>query len=303
MGLARQARNEQDDKGMTMNNPDGKKKPKSLMLALLYLPLAVMIAKLPIFPASAAFDNLLSLSALPKHLHHHVEYIIIVPLSALVVAFFRLTLGIRVLGLFRPILIAIAFRIIGIPLGVAFLLTVLVFIALLRPMLRNAPYYARVPVTLCLVATFLLIPLIVTKWWQAAWFKHLAYFPIISLGLTCEMFARTLDKKGMREAAWRTLTTILVAGVITGIVRIPGVMDAFFRFPELLIVQAGLILAINEYFNFRWFDGWNPFAARSAADSSAPKVPSDAAKLAPAAANSTFDNFPASKLAQGEDVV
>jgi hypothetical protein len=263
-----------------------------------------MAARLPIFSASAPLANLFSLAALPKHLHRHVEYIIFVPLSALVVAFFRLTLGIRVLGLFRPILIAIAFRIIGIPLGVAFLLIVLVFIALLRPMLRNAPYYARVPVTLSLVATFLLIPLIVGKWWQAAWFNHLAYFPIISLGLTCEMFARTLDKKGMPVAAWRTLTTILVAAVITGIVRIPGVMDVFFRFPELLIVQAGLILVINEYFNFGWLNGWNPFAVRSpATNSSAPKIPSTEAIAGPAAANSTFDSFPASKLAQREDAV
>jgi hypothetical protein len=283
---------------MMMKNSGCKKKPKSLMLTLFYLPLAVMVAKLPMFPASAAFANLFSLTALPKHMHHHVVYIIFVPLSALVVAFFRLTLGIRVLGLFRPILIAIAFRIIGIPLGVAFLLAVLVVIVLLRPMLRDVPYYARVPVTLSLVATFLLMPLIITKSWHVAWLQHLAYFPLISLGLTCEMFARTLDKKGMPEAAWRTLMTILVAAIITGIVRIPGLMSVFFRFPELLIVQAGLILVISEYFNFGWLRGRNPFALRAApGDSNAPNRP------APAATISTFDDFPASKLIREENIV
>ena len=298
--------NEEIGQETTMNNSnDGlARKPNWLMLALFLLPLAVMVGKLPLFPTSTAFTNLFSVSDLPKHLHRHVEYIIFVPLSALVVAFFRLTLGVRVLGLFRPILIAIAFQIIGIPLGVAFLLAVLAAVALLRPMLRNAPYYARVPVTLSLVATFLLIPVIASKWWQTGWLDHLAYFPIIALGLACEAFAAVLDQKGMREAAWRTFTTILIATVITGIVKIPGVLPAFFRFPELLVVQAGLILVISEYFNFGWFDGKNPFAPRpSAAVTNETNMPFPAAFAPSTADNSNFDDFSNTDAAQGVNIV
>src|ERR1700726_4224109 len=201
--------------------------PRWLMLALFVLPLAVMVGKLPLCPTSSIFTNLFSVPDLPKGLHRHVEYIVFVPLSALLVAFFRLTLGIKVLGFFRPILLAIAFRIMGLPLGVAFLVLVLAGVALLRPMLRNAPYFARVAMILSLVAPIVLMPVIASRWWQAAWLSHLAYFPVISLGLACEGFVKILDAEGMRGAAWRVVTTILVGAVIAAVVKIPGMMAVF----------------------------------------------------------------------------
>jgi 7 transmembrane helices usually fused to an inactive transglutaminase len=246
----------------TMQQTNLAPKTKWLMSALFILPLVLMAGKLAAFPTSAAFSHLFSIPTLPKHFHRHVEYIFFVPLSALVVAFFRLTLGIRVLGLFRPILIAIAFQTMGIPVGLAFLIAVLGAVALLRPMLRDAPYYARVPVILSLVATLLLIPVIAATWWHAQWLNHLAYFPIIALGLSCESFATVLDKKGIREAIWRTLMTVAVAIIVAGVAKIPGAMQTFFRFPELLLVQAGLILFISEYLNFEWFHGKNPLRHR-----------------------------------------
>jgi hypothetical protein len=279
-------------------------KPKWLMLALFLLPLVIVAGKLPIFPASTTFTNLFSVPDLPDRLHRHVEYIIFVPLSALVVAFFRLTLGIQVLGFFRPILLAIAFRIMGLPLGVAFLVVVLAGIALLRPLLRNAPYYARVPMILSLVAAFVLIPVIAGRWWQADWLNHLAYFPVIALGLACEGFVKILDAEGMREAAWRVVTTILVGVVIAAVVKIPGMIAIFFRFPELLIVQAGLILVISEYLDFQCFEGKNPFAARPpAAEANAPSVASTEAVPAPAKNHPSFENSHSAGLAQGENIV
>ena len=279
-------------------------KPKWLMLALFLLPLVIMAGKLPVSPASTVFTNLFSVPDLPDRLHRHVEYIIFVPLSALVVAFFRLTLGIQVLGFFRPILLAIAFRIMGLPLGVAFLVVVLAGIALLRPILRNAPYYARVPVILSLVATFVLIPVIASRWWQADWLNHLAYFPVIALGLACEGFVKILDAEGMREAAWRVVTTILVGVVIAAVVKIPGMIAVFFRLPELLIVQAGLILVISEYLDFGWFEGKNPFAARlPAADADTLNIASTETVPAPANSHPDFENSHSRGLTQGENIV
>jgi hypothetical protein len=232
-----------------------------LMVPLLLFPLGVTLAKLlPISPAFSGLIGALSIPAeLPESLHRQVDYIIFVALGALVVSFVRLTLGIHVLGLFRPILLAVAFSITGIPLGVAFLLFVLSVVPLLRPLLRKTPYYARVPAIVSFVAALLLTPVIANQWWLADWVNRLAYFPIIALGLACEGVVKIMDTKGVREAAWRLLTTILAAVVLTAIVKIPGLVPAFFHFPELLLVETGLILVISKYCNFRWFEGKNPF--------------------------------------------
>jgi hypothetical protein len=228
-----------------------------MFMLLLVIPLAIMLGKLSVFPTAAGFRAWFSLTDLPKHMQPHVEYILFVPLSAVVVSFFRLTLGLPVLSLFRPILVAIAFRIIGVPLGLAFLAVVLGTVLLLRPLLKGAHYYARVPLQLSLVAMFLVLPLIAGKWWHEDWLRHLAYFPIISLCLICEAFTKSLDRKGLAAAAWPTLNTVLIGIIISLAASVHGALHLLLRFPELLVAQAGLVLFIGEYLHFEILKGKN----------------------------------------------
>jgi hypothetical protein len=230
-----------------------------LFAILLLLPALIMAGKYSSFPTSQAFTSWVSLADLPKQMQTHVEYMLFVPLSAVVVAFFRLTLGMPVLSLFRPILTAIAFRVMGVPIGVGFLVFVLGSILLIRPLLKGAHYYARVPVLLSIVSCFMVMPLLLTRWLHEAWLQHLAYFPLISLALICEAFIRTLDEKGLAEAAWPTLNTILVGIVISMIAGFHGALHMLTRFPELLIMQVGVVLLIAEYMHFELLEGKNPF--------------------------------------------
>jgi hypothetical protein len=250
--------------GADLNKEDVRnaKRRRWLFTILLLLPALIMAGKYSIFPTSQAFTSWFSLGDIPKHMQTHVEYMMFVPLSAVVVAFFRLTLGMPVLSLFRPILTAIAFRVMGIPMGVGFLVFVLVSILLIKPLLTGAHYYARVPVLLSIVSSFMVMPLILTRWWHEAWLQHLAYFPLISLALICEAFVRTLDEKGLAEAAWPTFNTIVVGIVINLIAAYHGALHLLTRFPELLIMQVGVVLLIAEYMHFELLEGKNPFAIR-----------------------------------------
>lgn len=233
--------------------------PGWLFAILLLLPVLVMIGKYPLFPTSAAFTSWFSLADLPKHVQPHVEYMLFVPLSAVVVAFFRLTLGIPVLSLFRPILTAIAFRVMGVPTGLLFLALVLGTIVVMRPLLKGRHYYARVPVLLSIVASFMVVPLMLARYSHGLWLQHLAYFPLISLALICEAFTKTLDEKGLAEAAWPTLNTVLVGMVINWIATFHGTLHLLLRFPELLFLQIGAVFLIERYMHFEVFGGKNPF--------------------------------------------
>ena len=235
-----------------------------LFAILLLLPLLVMAGKYPMFPTSAAFTSWFSLADLPKHVQTHAEYMLFVPLSAVIVAFFRLTLGIPVLSLFRPILTAIAFRVMGAPTGLVFLALVLGTIVVMRPLLKGRHYYARVPVLLSIVASFMVVPLMLARYSHGAWLEHLGYFPLISLALICEAFTKTLDEKGLAEAAWPTLNTVIVGMVINSIATFRGTLHLLLRFPELLFLQIGVVLLVERYMHFEIFEGKNPFLVNRA---------------------------------------
>jgi hypothetical protein len=250
---------------------DSRDTPNSkLPLAALFLvPLALAIGRLPFLPTSSFLTAYFSLAHLSDHFRAVIENILFVPTGALVVVIFRLTLGIQMLGLFRPILLAIAFNIIGIPISVAFLVIVLTFIVFLRPFLSTDHNYARIAVMLSVAATLLLIPLIVGNWLQVAWLMKIADFPVIALCLTCESFAKVLERQGIREAIWRTLTTAVVAAIITTLTSLSGVLDLFLHFPELLMAQAGCIMLINKHLDIRLFENTQPLATEPVRPSAA----------------------------------
>src|SRR5690349_14117984 len=116
------------ERDLANDRADAAARPDWLLLGLFALPLGVALAKLPILPTSAFSGSFFSLADLPRHFHNIAENVLLVPLGALVVVIFRLTLGVRVLSLFRPILMAMAFQIIGIPASVVFLLFALLVI-------------------------------------------------------------------------------------------------------------------------------------------------------------------------------
>jgi len=252
-----------------------------LLAILLAAPLLIILSKQPVFPISARMNELFSLADIPQRLREHAEYVLYVPLSAIVVSIFRLTLGLPVLSLFRPILTAVAFRVIGIPWGLAFLVGVLTSVVLLKPLIKDAHYYVRVPLILSLVAAFMVVPLIAAKWWHLTLLQHFAYFPIIALSLICEGFTKILNDKGLRAALWPTINTVAASIVIALLAGIPGALHLLLRYPEVLFLQAGIVLLIGKFLDLRLFEHQNPFLPQAPAAEQAMQAP--AAVTAPTA--------------------
>jgi len=232
-----------------------------VMLALLFiLPLMLTVGKWSVFPTSALLTRFASLADVPAAMHARLLYVLFVPLGAVLVVFCRLTLGIRILGPFRSILIAVAFQITGILLGLIFLTIVIAVIVLVRPLLKaiHLPYFARVSVIMSAVSAIMVITILMGTWLEADHLRRTAYFPIVVLCLTGEGFSRTLTKEGARSAIWRGAMTALLAVLITLLTSIPGLRQLMLRFPELLIVQLGCIVVISEYLDLRLLQWINP---------------------------------------------
>ena len=253
-------------------NLSGKQK---LALGLLFIvPLLVVVGKWSVLPTSGFFLHVFSLAGIPENMQNRVAYILFVPFGATLVVFFRLVLGIRLLGPFRSILIAVAFQITGVLFGLIFLVAVISIVVVIRPFVKaiRLPYFARVSVILSAVASVMIIALLSSAWLGIEWLSRVVYFPIVVLCLTGEGFARTLSREGVRSALWRGTMTALVAVLITLLSQINGFRSLFLYFPELLIVQIGCIVAIAEFFDLRLLAWLNPPAAKKRSSRRAKKV-------------------------------
>src|SRR5207248_1788801 len=118
-------------------------------LALTLIPAAVIaIGRIHGLPTVGFLSHHVSLAPTPRGLQHTVTDILLVPIGALIVVVFRLTLGVSLLGPFRSILLAFAFLASGIVLGLAFLAGTIVILVIARPMVKalRLPYFGRVSV-------------------------------------------------------------------------------------------------------------------------------------------------------------
>jgi len=234
-----------------MNKRTKLKDRRCFIILAFALPAALVITRLASLPGAELLDRFFTFTQTSGRLRIHTEEILFVPLCAIVVSFFRLTLGLRVLSPFRPILIAIGFRAVGVPAGIVFLASALALISLVRPFIQRSHTFTRLSITLSMVAIFMLAPVLAGQWLGGGRLSRLSYFPLIALCLTCESFAAVLEKEGAGAALARTCSTVGAALVIIAISRIPGGLELLLRFPELLIAQIGSIVLIEKRFNLR----------------------------------------------------
>jgi hypothetical protein len=213
----------------------------------------------------------LSLAHLSTHLQNRVSYILFVPFGATGVVFFRLCLGIRLMGPFRSILIAVAFQATGILPGLVFLALVIAAVVVIRPLIKaiRLPLFARVSVILSTVAAFMLIAVLMSSWLDIESLRQMAYFPIVVLCLISEGFAKTHKREGMRSAMWRGGMTALVAVLITFFYENKGFRGLFLDYPELLVLEVGIMIVIAEFFDLRLLGWLNPRASNKSSSQKA----------------------------------
>jgi 7 transmembrane helices usually fused to an inactive transglutaminase len=252
-------------------------------LALMLLPaLLIAVGRTHALPTAGFLARHLSLTNGPKQLQHTLSDVLLVPIGALTVVAFRLTLGIHVLGPFRSILLAFAFLTTGLALGLLFLTITVVIIVLARPVIKQLrlPYFGRVSVMISAVALVMVIGTLSSGWLQSPSLRNVAHFPIVVLVLVGEKVALTLRREGALTGIWRASTTALVGVVVTAIASIPGLTSFLLAHPELLLVEIALIAIVSTLCNWRLLESLNP-GARQTPEPEGSRLPSSVPGLAP----------------------
>jgi len=241
--------------------PDKAPVRPSLVPALILAGVGLAVAAARYVPATRdVLDSYVSLYGLPADVQMHLDDVLLVPMGSVLVVFCRVALGLRMLGPFRPILIAIAFAQTGLLLGLLFLSLVLGVVTALRPRLRGSglPYFARLSMLLATVVVIELVVLIIGSATRSGDLVQVAFFPIIVLCLTADGFARVLSEDGLHNAIWRGGTTVAIAAAINAISYIPGVAILAFDHPELVLVEIAAIFIIGSRMNWSLLESWNP---------------------------------------------
>jgi D-alanine-D-alanine ligase len=248
---------------------------KWTLFTIAFLPLLSVAIRVLAFPGvigsgfgaiqsvGSALNQFFSLSTVPSAQRDHVLYLLFLPTSAMLVALARLTFGVRVLG-FRSILISVGFHQSGILPSLLLITVAVATVVGVRPFLRRIglPYYARVPVILCIVAVTMVGALLVGPWVNSEVVWGAAFFPVIVLGMLAEGIARTMDRESVLSASWSALMTVILAFLIALIGWVPVFRSALLEFPELVLTEIVAIVLISEYLELKLLDGWDKRMAR-----------------------------------------
>jgi transglutaminase-like putative cysteine protease len=205
-------------------------------------------------PPAKAFWRAIAFASLPQAEQHLVRFILVLPVGALVVSFFRVVVGTRTFGVFTPALLGLIFRDTrALPWGLGIFAGTVIVGWVFRKVLDRYSLLMvpRTAVLLTMVCFFLLGTVIVAARAGVHITGYVALFPLVILTHMVEWFWTVETEDGPASAVKSLLGTILVAVVVALVVGPDAVARWLFRFPETLgVVIAGLLL-LGRYTGYR----------------------------------------------------
>ena len=195
-----------------------------------------------------------SLFALPIGERRLVEVLLLLPIAALIICFFRNVIGLTSFGTFAPALIGLAFRELHSLPGILVFISVLLIGWLMR---RGLDYYhllqvPRVAVMLTLIMVVLVAIVVGANHFGASLTPYVSLFPLVILTGMVERFW-TLETEDSTSASFRTLfSTILISTVIALVLSLNSLVQQLFRYPETLGIVMAAQLLIGRYTGYRF---------------------------------------------------
>jgi len=219
----------------------------------------ILVAKL-VAPVEGELWRLSQIHGTEPRLALRLGELLLVPLGSLVVVTIRLTLGLRMLGPFRPILIAIGLRGAGLVPGLVVFASISAGVVLVRPWLHGGwlPYFGRLTALLAVVVLAEVVLILAGQAFEVTLLERAATFPIVVLCLASDGFARALDREGVASALWRAGVTLATAMVIYSLIVTPGLGSTHMRHPELLLIELAAILGVAQFGRWELLGHLNP---------------------------------------------
>ncbi len=194
-----------------------------------------------------------SIYSLPIEEQNAFKTILLVPIGTLVVAIFRILIGLRTSGTFMPILIALAFIQTTLLWGLLLFLIVVGAGLYIRFHLAqlNLLLIGRISAVVTVVIGLMSGISILSYKLGLNQILTVTFFPMIILSWTIERMSILWEEEGPKEVAIQGGGSLLVATAAYLMMSNSLVAHLTFNFPELLLVQLALILLIGQYTGYR----------------------------------------------------
>lgn len=201
----------------------------------------------------AAFLTSYSLYSLPAPQRGVFRIIMTIPAGVLMLVILRNLIGLRGVGTFMPVLIALSFRETHLIWGL------LLFSAALSVGLLVRLYFDHLKLLLvarlgAIVMFVILLLAAMTVLSDKLNFQpglSVALFPLVILTMTIERVSVTWDESGPAEAIKMAVFSLVIAAFCYALISARPVQHIFFAFPELILVLMALTLLIGRYTGYR----------------------------------------------------
>jgi hypothetical protein len=197
----------------------------------------------------------LSLHGLPPAEQRLVEFLLLLPIAALIVCIYRNVIGLYSFGTFAPALVGLAFRDLHSLPGMLVFVSIVLIGWVMRRVLDHY-HLLQVPRTAFLLSlvVVVLIAAIVVANYQSPPLKPTQYvslFPMVILTGMIERFW-TLETEDGTTSSFRTLLgTMLIAASIALFLSLHAVVSHMFRYPETLGLVMAVQLLLGRYTGYK----------------------------------------------------
>lgn len=194
-----------------------------------------------------------SLLSLPIQVQAVYGVLLLVPLGAFIMAVLRNVVGVRTIGTFMPVLVALAFRETRLVSGVLLFALVVALGLLIRFYLEQLRLLLVPRLASVLIVVVLLMAAISV-------FSHrlgletglsVALFPMVIMAMAIEHMSIVWEERGAGEALKQGAGTLLVAALAYLVMSASLLQHLVFLFPELLLVVLAATLLLGRYSGYR----------------------------------------------------
>ncbi len=194
-----------------------------------------------------------SLFGLPLATQNVYRVLLVVPLGIFFLVVLRNVIGIRGLGTFMPVLIALAFRETNLIWGIALFTAIVASGLLFRFYLEQLKLLLvpRLASVLIFVVLFMAVASVVTNQLGLERGLSVSLFPMVIMTMTIERVSVLWDERGASHALTQAVGSLIVASACYLIMSHAVVEHLFFTFPELLLILLAATILLGRYSGYR----------------------------------------------------